>query len=217
MMILGCRVPGFPGSRVSLAMRHSGTRSLGNLGTALVLLVLAACRTAGPGSPIAPLTASTPDAALAQLRARRESFTGARSLMRVRAISGEKRQSFTARLSVDRNRHVEVRVFSPVGTTVATLIADGDQFRLDGAELQGQAAEVARIFSAVKPYDLALLLLGIPPEGDIHMEATQTGLSRADVGDVVIVFEPPVFPPRNVKVTRGDDALEIAHQEIVAD
>ena len=217
MMGTGSRVAGFLSSWVALASRYLGTKELRNLGTVLVLLVLTACRTAGPGSSITPLSAPTADAALAQLRARRESFTGARSLMRVRAISGEKRQSFTARLSVARSGHVEVRVFSPVGTTVATFVADGDRFRVDGAELQGQAAEVARIFSALKPYELALLLLGIPPRDDLAVEATPTGLHRATAGEVMVTFEPPVFPPRGVTVTRGADTLEITHQEIVAD
>ena len=220
-LLTGSWVSGFLrfwGARAFRTLRTQQLRNPRNPATLALLLLLAlSCRTAGPGSPIAPLTAPTAETALAQLRARRESFTGARSLMRVRAISGEKRQSFTARLAVERGGHVEVRVFSPVGTTLATFVADGEQFRVDGAELEGQAAEVARIFSALKPYDLALLLLGIPPRDDLEVEATPTGLSRANAGEVTVTFEPPVFPPRNVRVSRGGDALEITHQEIVAD
>ena len=61
--------------------------------------------------------------AMAQLRARRANFAGLRSLMRVRATTNGKTQSFRAQLAVQDGRRMELIAYTPVGTTALTLKA----------------------------------------------------------------------------------------------
>jgi predicted TIM-barrel fold metal-dependent hydrolase len=75
---------------------------------------LFSCKSTRPaGVPVAPLTATTPEEAMAQLRARRESFGGVRSLMRVRATTNGKTQSFRAQLAVHDARRMELTAYTP--------------------------------------------------------------------------------------------------------
>lgn len=71
----------------------------------LAAALLAACRTGRPdGVAVAPLTATSPEEAMQQLRARRAGFEGLRSLMRVRATTNGKTQSFRAQLAIHDER-----------------------------------------------------------------------------------------------------------------
>jgi hypothetical protein len=188
------------------------------------LVLLAACRSVGPGDPLEPLVATSPDDALAQLHARAESFRGARSLLRVRVTRADSTQNFRAQLVVPNRTQMELVAYTPIGTTAATIKADGDRMtfknHLQGTTVEGSAEEFARsmaLYAAgLHPAEMALLILGLPPRRDIAYEATVAGLARATVGDATVTFDPPQFPPARVTIQRGADTVEVEHLETVA-
>jgi hypothetical protein len=190
---------------------------------ALTLLVFVSCRSAGPGQPLAPLKAATPDEAHRQLLVQAETIQVVRSLLRVRATVGGKTQTFTARLSVDRPGRMDMTFFTPIGTTAATIFADGDEVsfvnNVEGTSWEGSAEDLARslaFYAAdLQPAEMAMLLLGFPPRSAMNLEFTATGLRRASGSGVEVVFEPAFFPPKFVIVKRGGDVVEIEHLETV--
>jgi len=187
---------------------------------AIVLLVAlaAACRTARPAgeeTPIAPLTSTSPADAARQLIARRAQLTGERSLLRIRATNGDRSQSFRAQLQIDNSNRMLLTAYTPLGTTAIRLYADASEVTfindLEGTWWHGSAADFASsfgFFGAASPYSMALLIAGLPPEGPTY-SYTAAGLSRANVGDVVVTYEPPSYPPKHITIARGAQKLEI--------
>jgi hypothetical protein len=188
----------------------------------LAIAAAASCRSTRPtGAPFAPLTSATSDAAIAELAQRRAEFRGARALLRVRATSGGETQSFRAALVVSDAQHVELTAYTPVGTVAASLKADGDRvtFREAGKEPRELSArQLAGSFgvfgSTLAPAQLALLIVGLPPEGTAIASASPAGLERVTIDDLEVVFDPPVYPPKHVTVTRGSDRAEIELLEL---
>lgn len=189
-------------------------------------VLAASCRTSvGPGPAIAPIVAATPEAALEQLHGRAASFAGFRSLLRVKAVTGDETQNFRAQLVIPNRTDMELIGYTPLGTTAVTIKASGDRVsytnHLRGTSVQTSAEGLARslaFYSAdLKPAEMAMLLSGLPPRRDLQYETTVTGLARATIGDVVVTFDPPQYPPQNVRVVRGSDSVEIEFLEIVAE
>jgi hypothetical protein len=193
--------------------------------TAVVAVaLLVSCRTGRPdGVAVAPLTATTSEEAMQQLRARRATFDGLRTLMRVRATTNGKTQSFRAQLAILDAQRMELTAYTPVGTTALTLKSNGDevsvQNRIENSEWEGNANDLARSFgffgAGLTPAEMAMLITGIPPRDDVQYDVDAAGLRRASFGDVVVVFDPPSFPAKGVVVTRGQDRVEIEHLEVV--
>lgn len=187
-------------------------------------LFLTVCRTAiPPGRPIEPLRAANAEEAIRELTERRQSFRGARSLMRVRAsVKGETR-SFRAQLEVTDATRARLIVYTPIGTTALTVIGEGDKVTMEGpgrrmvGNADDLAASIGLFAGNLTLAQLGLLILGLPPRDDLIYETTETGLRRAVAGDLVATFEPPVFPPSRVILTRGADRVEIDHEEIVSE
>jgi len=190
----------------------------------LAAAFISSCRTTRPvGAPVAPLSASTPEEAMAQLRAKRASFRGVRSLMRVRAITKEKTQSFRAQLVVHDARRMELHAYTPVGTTALTMRADGDEVsienHLEQSAWEGNSSDLARslgfLGAGLTPAEMAMLIVGIPPRDDLDYAVEASGLRRAATGDLVVTFEPPSFPAQRVVVVHGGDRVEVEHLEVV--
>lgn len=188
----------------------------------LVVAVFISCRTGRPsGQPIAPLTAISSDDAMQQLRARRDAFRGAKSLMRVRATTGGKTQSFRAQLVVHDRTRMELIAYTPVGTTAAIIRAEGERVsidnRIEGTQTEGNVSQVFGFLGTVMPpAEMAMLILGLPPRDGLAYEADAAGLRSARAGDVTATFEPPSFPASSVVITRGSDRVEIEHLEVVS-
>lgn len=187
-------------------------------------LLAGSCRTARPtGSPLVPLRAASAAEAEAELRARRASFGGFASLLRVRATTAGKTQSFRATLRVDDATTMSLTAFTPVGTTALVITAVGDQVRVDNRIedrlWEGSADELGRSMglfgTPLLPAEMAMLLTGLPPRDGLDLQLTASGVARATVGDVNVTFHPPAYPARNVLITRGADRIEIEHVEVV--
>lgn len=181
---------------------------------ALVLLLALSCRTGRPdGEPVAALSAATVEEAAAQLRQRRADFRGMRSLMRVRATTNGKTQSFRAQLAVHDARRMELVAYTPVGTTALKMQAEGERITTDPA-VAPASFDFLRA-AGLTPAETAMLLLGLPPRDDVAVTLAPTGLAAATAGGISVVYDPPAFPARNVVVTRGADRVEIVHEEVV--
>ena len=177
-------------------------------------LVNVSCRTTRPaGAPVAPLTVSTPEGALVQLRARRAGFSGMRSLMRVRATTRGETRSFRAQLAVRDARRMDLVAYTPVGTTALKMTADGEQITTD-PEVAPSSFDFLRA-AGLTPAETAMLLLGLPPNDQVIVEASSTGLVSATAGGISVAFDPPAFPAKHVTVKRGADVIEIEHLEVV--
>jgi len=179
-----------------------------------MLALLVSCATGRPtGAPIAPLTATTPEQAVEQLRAQRGDFRETRSLMRVRATTNGKTQSFRAQLVVRDARRMELIAYTPVGTTALNLRANGDQIVSDPPVAPEAFAFLRN--AGLSPAETAMLVLGIPPRDGLDVEVGVGGLRRAALEGVIVTFDPPAFPAKHLVITRGDDRVEIEHLEVV--
>lgn len=136
-----------------------------------------------------------------------------RSLMRVRATTNGRTQSFRAQLAVHDERRMELIAYTPVGTTALKMTADGDRITTD-PEVAPASFDFLR-GAGLTPAETAMLLLGLPPRDDVQMDAAPAGLASASAGGIRVVYAPPAFPARSVVVTRGDDRIEIVHEEVV--
>ncbi|MGZ8867217.1 MAG: hypothetical protein ACXW2P_02660 [Thermoanaerobaculia bacterium] len=173
---------------------------------------------------MAPLRASSGEEALSQLRERVTAFAGARSLMRVRATTAGRTQSFKAQLVVPDRNSMELIAYTPLGTTAVTIRANGDQINfmnhVDKSSWDGSPEDLARSLSiyatSISPAEMAMLLIGLPAPAGVEYIASPAGLQSASSADVTVSFDPPQFPPKRVVVRRGADVVEIEHLEIVA-
>ena len=183
-----------------------------------LIALLAACRTtrpAGEETPVAPLTSTSPADASRQLAVRRAQLTSERSLLRIRATNGDRSQSFRAQLQVDGSNRMSLTAYTPLGTTAMRLYAAGAEVMfindLENTWWHGSAAEFASafgFFGTSPPSAMALLICGLPAEG-IAVDYAPAGLSRANVGDVTVAFDPPSYPPQHITIMHGAQKLEI--------
>ena len=184
------------------------------------LALLAGCRTTSPAgeeAPVAPLTSTSSDDAARQLAARRAQLTSERILLHIRATNGDHVQSFRAQLHLDGHGRMLLTAYTPLGTTAVRLHAAGDEVTfindLEGTWWHGSTAEFAStfgFFGATQPGAMALLIAGLPAESQtITYDYTATGIARASIGDVLVTFDPPSYPPKNVTIVRGGLKLEV--------
>ncbi|MDP9360280.1 MAG: hypothetical protein M3P29_02390 [Acidobacteriota bacterium] len=191
-------------------------------GIAVVALcaLVGGCRTArsaGEETPLTALTSASAAAAARQLAARRAQLTTERSLLRIRATNGDRSQSFRAQLQVDGSGRMLLTAYTPFGTNAMRLYAAGDEVTFvndfEGTWWRGSVAEFARsfgFFGSASPTVMALLIAGLPAEGNgFEYAYAPAGLARASVGDVVVTFEPPSYPPQHITVVRAEQTLDI--------
>lgn len=192
---------------------------------ALAAIVVYGCRTTlPPGTAVAPIQASTPENALAELLRRADSFAGQRALLRMRTTAGGETRSFRAQLVVHDRQHMELLVYTPVGTTAATITAAGDrvsvQNNLDHTQFEGTAAQLLTSYGfftgGLLPAEMGMLILGLPPRRDLPYEMSAQGIERVVVGDVTVTFDPAVYPPAHLVIQHGDDRVEVEVLEVVA-
>jgi hypothetical protein len=181
--------------------------------------LLAGCRTtrpAGEETAIVPLTSTSPVDAARQLVARRAQLTGQRSLLRIRATSGDRSQSFRAQLQIDNGNRMLLSAYTPLGTTAIRLYADQTEVTfindLEGTWWHGTPSDFAGsfgFFGTTSPYSMALLIAGLPADSAITYDYAAAGLSRATMGGVAVTYDPPSYPPKHVTIARGAQKLEI--------
>ena len=159
---------------------------------ALLLLLAVACRTTRPAGVETPVTALDPNAT-------------ERSMMRIRAISGDRTESFRAQLLASP-RAMLLNAYTPLGTSAVRIYATGDRVLflndIENTTWSGTPAEFAAsfgFFGDATPLAMAELILG----------------RRTSFPGVNIAYEPSAFPPKHVTVIHGAQRLEIEHLESV--
>lgn len=182
--------------------------------TLVVFFLLAACRTTRPpdAEPIAPLTANSPDDAARQLADRRAQFRGQRSFIRLKLG----RLSARGQMQIDSGGRMLMTIYSPIGTTVARLYAEGDDViflnDFEATVSRGKAADFGALGGQT-----ALLLVGLPPTGVESITYGAAGIEIVNLAGATIRFDPPVYPPKRVTVDQGSRHLEIEHLESFVD
>ena len=182
--------------------------------------LFAGCRTARPAgeeTPLTALTSTTAADAEQQLAARRAQLTTERSLLHIRATNGGRSLSFRAQLQVDHSGRMLLTAYTPFGTNAIRLYAAGGEVTFvndfEGTWWRGSVAEFARtfgFFGTASPSAMALLIAGLPvEENGFEHSYMPAGLARATVGDVVVTFDPPSYPPRHILVSRAAQSLDI--------
>ena len=193
---------------------------------ALVVLLLCAvaagCRTtrpAGEETPLQPLTSTSANDAARQLAERRAQMTSQRSLMMIRATTAGHSLSLRAQLQIDNGGRMLLTAYTPFGTNAIRLYAEGNNVTfvndIEETWWHGGVAEFGRsfgFFGSASPSSIGLLLMGLPADGFTY-EYAATGLKRASAGDVVVVYDPPAYPPQHILVTHGAQSLDIQTQE----
>jgi hypothetical protein len=149
-------------------------------------LALAACRSSAPGTPVTAPSAESPE----------------RSLLHIRATSGDRVESFRALLEYSPGAML-LTAYTPLGTTAMRLYASHDHVvflnDIQGTAWTGSAEEFARSFGFfdATPVTMAELILG----------------RRTSAPGVDITYDPPTFPPKRVVITHGNQRLDIEHLE----
>jgi hypothetical protein len=181
----------------------------------VIALLFTACRTARPVGEHAlePVTSSK------ELAQRRETFAGQRSIVRVRITNGTQTQSVRGQLQVARNSDMLITLFAPIiNTTAVRLYASNGRIvflnDIDRTAWQGSASDFTGSlgFIGSNPSALAFLILGLPAN-DATVEYGQAGLQSARLRDMVIAYDPAVYPPKKVVIVRGTQRVEIDHLE----
>ena len=186
----------------------------------VILFLFAACRTTKRppnAEPLSPLTSNTPAEAARQLAARRTDFRGERSAIRVRLPQISAR----GQLQVDAAGRMLMTVYSPLGTTLARLYVDRDQViflnDFQSTAWRGKPSDLAGSLSAFGNSELPLLLVGLPAAGVSDVAYSAAGIERVDLGDAVVTYQPPVYPPKIVAIDRGGTHIEIEHIDSFVD
>lgn len=184
----------------------------------IAALILAGCRTTRPVNeqPVAPLTGP----ASQELVQRRDRFEGARSVIRIRTITGTQTQSAHAQLQVGRDGSMLMTIYAPViNTSAARLYASNGHIvflnDVNKTAWEGNAADLTGPFAFIgaNPTALAFLILGLPPREATAVAYAPSGLQSARLQDAVVAYDPPEFPPQRVVIVRGMDRVEIDHLE----
>jgi len=181
---------------------------------AVCLFVLAACRTTRPpgAEPLAPLTSTSPSEAARQLAERRSQFRGERSLIRLKLAQ----LSARAQLQIDSGGRMLMTIYSPIGTTLARLYADGDDViflnDFEATVSRGKAKDFGALGGPV-PF----LLVGLPASGQAVVTYSVAGIESVRLSDTTINYDPAVYPPRRVVIDHGNRHIEIEHLESFVD
>jgi hypothetical protein len=193
---------------------------MGRIVAALGLAVLfAGCRTTRPAAeekPVVPLTATSATDAAQQLAERRAQLTSERILLRIRATSGERSQSFRGQLQL-RGGRMLLTAYTPLGTTAVRLYEAGDDVvfvnDLEHTWWHGSPSEFASafgFFGTTPPSVMAYLIAGLPPdEKTIMYDYTSAGIARATVACVLVTYQPASYPPQHITIVHGTEKLEI--------
>ncbi len=196
-------------------------------GVIILSLAVVSCRTARPpaGEELAPVTASSPAEAAQQLAARRSQFEGERSLVRLRIPSSRMNISARGQLQVDRAGRMLLTIYTPLGTTAARLYAEGDEITflndLQSNAWRGKAADFAGslgLFGTALPTEsVAMLLVGLPPAGLDSISYAATGIAEVRLPNAVVTYDPPVYPPKTIRIDRDGRHVDVEHLESYAD
>jgi len=158
------------------------------------------------------LTSTSPAEAARQLAQRRAEFRGERSLIRLKMPQ----LSARAQLQIDSGGRMLMTIYSPIGTTLARLYAEGDDViflnDFEATVSRGKAKDFGALGGPV-PF----LLIGLPGTGQEAITYGPAGIESVRLSDATINYDPPVYPPKRVVVDQGSRHIEIEHLESFVD
>jgi hypothetical protein len=124
--------------------------------------------------------------------------------------------SARGQLQIDAGGRMSMTIYSPIGTTVARLYAEGDDViflnDFDETVSRGKAKDFGALGGPT-----TLLLLGLPPAGVEAIAYGPAGIESVSLPGATIRFDPPVYPPKRVTMDQGERHIEIEHLESFVD
>ncbi|HEY6843662.1 MAG TPA: hypothetical protein VI391_05790 [Thermoanaerobaculia bacterium] len=125
-------------------------------------------------------------------------------------------------LQVDSAGRMLMTVYAPVlNTTAARLYVDRDQViflnDIDSTAWRGRPSDLSGNLAAFGNSELPMLLVGLPASGVNDVAYAPAGIQSVQLGDVVVTYNPPVYPPKDVAIDRGAQHVEIQHLDTYAD
>ena len=119
-------------------------------------------------------------------------------------------------MQIDSAGRMLITVYSPIGTTVAGLYAEGDDViflnDFEATVSRGKAADFGALGGQT-----SLLLVGLPPQGVESITYAAAGIESVNVAGATIKFDPPLYPPKRVTIDQGQRHVEIEHLESFVD
>src|SRR5205809_1073543 len=153
-------------------------------------------------------SAVTSTARSTSIAQRRAEFRGERSLIRLKMPQ----LSARAQLEIDSGGRMLMTIYSPIGTTLARLYAEGDDViflnDFEATVSRGKAKDFGALGGPV-PF----LLIGLPGTGQEAITYGPAGIESVRLSDATINYDPPVYPPKRVVVDQGSRHIEIDHLE----
>jgi hypothetical protein len=128
--------------------------------------------------------------------------------------------SARGQLQVDEAGRMLMTVYTPLNTTAARLYVDRDQViflnDFESTAWRGKPSDLGGSLAAFGNSDLPMLLVGLPASGT-NTIYSPAGIDRVRIGDVVVAYAPPSYPPKTVTIDRGSQHVEIEHLDSYAD
>lgn len=136
----------------------------------------------------------------------------------MRAESGQRRQSFNARIAVDSSGRARIDGLTPIGTAAITIWSDGANViyldHINNVFWKGPANALSGSLRVIAERG-AFLLAGLPVDDPAVTYRTEpTGLAEATVAGVRFSYVPPAFPPSRVIIESGSDRIEVEHADL---
>jgi hypothetical protein len=129
--------------------------------------------------------------------------------------------SARGQLQVDAAGRMLMTVYSPLGTTLARLYVDRDQViflnDFQSTAWRGKPTELVGSLSAFGNSELPLLLVGLPAAGVKEVGYSAAGIERVDLGEAVVTYQPPAYPPKIVAIDHSGTHIEIEHIDSFVD
>ncbi len=139
-------------------------------------------------------------------------FRGERSLIRLKLGQVSAR----GQLQIDSGGRMLMTIYSPIGTTVARLYAEGDDViflnDFEATVSRGKAADFGALGGPTP-----LLLVGLPSPGLESIMYGAAGIESVNLAGATIKFDPPVYPPKRVTIDQGQRHIEIEHLQSFVD
>lgn len=208
-------------------------------GASLLIAALCfGCRSTAPLQPLGTTDAAAAWDELLRIAAASEVVESYSKL----TLVAPRRQTIHARTAVDRQGRFNAELLTPLGTTAATLFADGGNvlflndlertyWRGTHTQLAASSPRIAPLFAIGQR--TSRLIYGLPLPADAVDECSADdralkcyeggagsylvesgGLRSATANGASFVYEPAAFPPRRVIVSLQGESISIEHIDI---
>lgn len=210
-------------------------------GLTVASIALASCRTASDVS-LQARAAGSAEERVELLRSVRASAPSLAAFSKIRVTAGGRSTGFSARIVSSRSGSLLINVYSPLGTELATLFANGSSAlvfnHVEQTWWEGPLSTIAAsspiftFLSNLTPADAGSILLGYPPlrasvpceatagsacvsEGSARYVVAVGGLAAVNAPGLRVTYDPPADPATHAFLELAAVTIDVRHNEIV--